>query len=72
MDTVFVIIQIISALALAVLILIQNKGTGLGRTFGGGGGITSFKRRGLEKIIFRSTFVVAGIFLSISILLIYF
>ena len=52
---------------LIILVLMQAKGTGLGRTFGSGGG-TSFSRRGLEKLIFKGTFVVAGVFLIISIL----
>jgi preprotein translocase subunit SecG len=62
-----IIIQIIISVSLIFLILIQAKGTGLGRTFGGGGG-TSFSRRGLEKLIFRLTFVLVGLFLAISIL----
>ena len=61
------IIQIIVSIALILLILIQAKGTGLGRTFGSGGG-TSFSRRGLEKLIFRLTFVIVALFLVISIL----
>jgi protein translocase SecG subunit len=47
--------------------MIQARGTGLGRTFGGGGG-TSFSRRGLEKLIFRLTFFLVAVFLMISIL----
>ena len=52
---------------LIILVLMQANGTGLGRSFGSGGG-TSFSRRGLEKLIFKGTFVVAGVFLIISIL----
>lgn len=61
------IIQIVSSLVVITLILLQAKGTGLGRTFGSGGG-TSFSRRGLEKLIFKLTFVSVGIFIVISIL----
>jgi preprotein translocase subunit SecG len=61
------IIQIVVSLFLIVLIMIQARGTGLGRTFGGGGG-TSFSRRGLEKLLFSLTFVSVGLFLLISIL----
>ena len=71
MGVAFYVLQVLSALALCALILIQNKGTGLGRAFGGGG-VTSFKRRGLERIVFRLTFVSTAVFLGVSILQIYF
>jgi len=64
---VLIVIQVVFSLMLIILVLMQAKGTGLGRTFGSGGG-TSFSRRGLEKLIFKGTFVVAGVFLIISIL----
>jgi len=67
MKQILTIVQIIISISLIFLILIQAKGTGLGRTFGGGGG-TSFSRRGLEKLIFRLTFVLVGLFLAISVL----
>lgn len=61
------IVQILISIILIVLILMQARGTGLGRTFGGGGG-TSFTRRGLERLLFRLTFVFVALFLVISIL----
>ncbi len=61
------IVQIIVSLVLIALILMQARGTGLGRTFGGGSG-TSFTRRGLEKLIFKATFVFVILFLVISVL----
>lgn len=67
MRQVFTIMQIVVSLILIGLILIQAKGTGLGRTFGSGSG-TSFSRRGLEKLIFRLTFVFVFVFITISIL----
>jgi len=63
--------QIISSIALVCLILIQARGTGFGRSSGFGGG-TSFSRRGLEKLIFRSTFIVALVFVVVSMLTIAF
>jgi protein translocase SecG subunit len=60
-------IQIILSVALCALILIQSKGNGIGRAWGGGGG-TSFTRRGLEKILFRFTFVISALFIGVSIL----
>jgi protein translocase SecG subunit len=63
MKNTFLIIQIISAILLTGAILIQARGTGFGR-----GSAASFTRRGLEKLIFRLTFVLAGIFMLVSIL----
>jgi len=57
------IFQIVVSLVLVVLVLMQARGTGFGR-----GGGTSFTRRGLEKLIFRATFVFVGLFLVVSIL----
>jgi protein translocase SecG subunit len=61
------IAQMVSSVALIGLILIQARGTGFGRSAGFGGG-TSFSRRGLEKLIFRSTFAIALVFIVVSIL----
>lgn len=60
-----IIIQIVSGLALVILILIQSKGKGFARSFGSS---ASFTRRGLEKVVFRLSFLVAAIFIVISIL----
>ncbi|QQG41258.1 MAG: preprotein translocase subunit SecG [Candidatus Woesebacteria bacterium] len=67
MKQILTIVQMIVSVILIGLILVQARGTGLGRTFGGGGG-TSFARRGLEKIIFKLTFVTVAVFLVISVL----
>ncbi|KKS94706.1 MAG: hypothetical protein UV71_C0020G0006 [Microgenomates group bacterium GW2011_GWC1_43_13] len=63
--------QIASSIALIGLILVQARGTGFGRSSGFGGG-TSFSRRGLEKLIFRATFIVALAFVGVSMLTIAF
>ena len=57
--------QIGFSIALIILILMQARGTGLGRTGAGGG--ASFTRRGLEMLIFRLTFIVTALFLIVSI-----
>lgn len=46
-------------------ILIQTKGTGFGRVWGAS---VSFARRGLEKLVFRATFVLALLFIVLAIL----
>lgn len=64
---IFSIIQIICGIILIVLILLQTKGSGLGSAFGGG--MTFYQtRRGVEKLLFYATMVVAGIFLLSSLL----
>lgn len=60
----------ISSVLLIILILIQARGTGFGRT-SGFSQASSFSRRGLEKLIFRLTFVVAAVFIIVSILHLY-
>ena len=60
-------IQIASAILLIVTILLQQKGNGLGSTFGGSGGEYSTKR-GAEKIIFRTSIILAIVFIVTSVL----
>ncbi|MFA6593629.1 MAG: preprotein translocase subunit SecG [Candidatus Buchananbacteria bacterium] len=61
------IIQLISAVALVAVILLQNRGTGLGAAFGGEGNVYRTKR-GLEQVLFNATIVIAIIFLGVSLL----
>ncbi len=58
------IIQVVVAIALASLILLQPKGTGMGRSFGS----TSYhSRRGLETLVFRLTITLAVVFVVLAI-----
>ncbi|MCX6705088.1 MAG: preprotein translocase subunit SecG [Candidatus Woesebacteria bacterium] len=66
MRQVLTIIQIVVSILLIGLILIQARGTGFGRSASFGGG-NSFSRRGLEKLIFRLTFIVVAIFLIAAV-----
>jgi len=67
MKQVLAIAQIVVSAILIGLILVQARGTGFGRSSGFGGS-SSFTRRGLEKLIFRGTFVIAFLFVILSIL----
>ena len=60
------VIQILSALLLIGAILMQNRGTGLSATFGGEGNVYRTKR-GMEKIFFIGTIVLAIVFFGTSI-----
>lgn len=61
------VIQIILAVALIGLILLQVKGTGLGATFGGELGFYRTKR-GFEKLLFYLTIAVASLFIISSLI----
>ncbi|MBI3396970.1 preprotein translocase subunit SecG [Candidatus Woesebacteria bacterium] len=66
MHSLLIVLQIITSISLVILILIQPKGTGLGRSFGSGTG--SFTRRGLDKAIYKFTFLIGSSFLLVSAL----
>jgi len=55
------IIQIVSAISLIIVIILQNRGSGLGSAFGGEGNVYR-SRRSFEKILFKLTIVLAVIF----------
>lgn len=63
---IFAILQIILGIIFIVLVLLQVKGTGLGSTFGGEMGFYQ-TRRGFEKLLFKATIAIAGLFLGVSI-----
>lgn len=64
-ENILTITQIILSAVLTILILIQAKGTGMSRAFGGNG--VSFTRRGVERVVFKSTFVITGLFVVVSV-----
>jgi len=65
MRDVFLILQIIISLALSALILLQVKGTGFGRVWGGLS--THSSRRGIEGVVFKVTFLLAFLFIIVSL-----
>jgi preprotein translocase subunit SecG len=64
------VVQIIVAIALISVIVLQGKGGGLGTMFGGseGGGITK-TRRGLEKTMFQITVALSILFIGNALVL---
>jgi len=60
------IIQIIFAVLLIIVVLVQNRGSGLGSAFGGEGNIYRTKR-GVEKYLFFATIIFAILFLAIAL-----
>jgi len=61
------LIQVISAVLLITVILLQNRGTGLGSVFGGASNVYRTKR-GVERVLFWATIVLAVIFLVTALL----
>jgi preprotein translocase subunit SecG len=69
MDTILPIIQIILSIVLVVGILLQTDASGMGGALGGSDGVDGgyHTRRGMEKLLFNGTIVVAVLFLITSI-----
>ncbi len=59
------IAQIVLAVLMTVAVLLQNKSTGIGNTFGGETII--FQKRGPEKALFIITIVLAILFFGASV-----
>jgi len=68
MNKIITIAQIVSAVIMIVLILLQNKEGGLSGVFGGSDTSNAFRtKRGLEKKIFILTIIFSIAFLGLSI-----
>ena len=67
MDEIITISQLVIALILMVLILLQNRGGGLSGIFGGSEVANAYRtKRGLERTIFLSTIIFSILFFGIS------
>ncbi len=67
MKPVIYLIQIILGILLIVVIIIQQKGTGMGSTFGGESGFYRTKR-GAEKLLFYATIFLSSVFILSSLI----
>ena len=65
------IVQIIIALLLIVVILLQNRGSGLGSAFGGEGNVYRTKR-GMEKKLHLFTIILSILFLGMALVTLFF
>jgi protein translocase SecG subunit len=62
------IVQIVLAVVIIGLILLQERSSGMSGLFGGGGGENYYQtRRGMEKFIFISTIVAAIAFVALAV-----
>lgn len=64
-STILNIVQIVLSGLLVASVLLQARGTGLGSAFGGEGNIYRTKR-GIEKILFYTTIILAALFLGVA------
>ena len=65
---IFNILQTITAVLLAAVILLQHKSAGAGGVFGGGTGETfRTEKRGLEKKLFQATVVLSLLFVGFAL-----
>lgn len=71
MKAVISLIQIIIGVLLVLVIIIQQKGSGLGSAFGGDLGFYRTKR-GAEKLLFYATIVLCIIFIISSLVGLFF
>ena len=70
MEKILTIVQIAVSVLLAASILLQNRGAGLGSTFGGDFG-GYYTKRGFEKFLFSATIVLGILFLGVAAFLVY-
>ena len=61
------VIEMLTGVLLIVSVILQQRGTQAGVVFGGGSQ-TYRSKRGIEKILFYSTIILAGLFAGFSIL----
>lgn len=66
MEKAIAIAQLVGAVLLMIVILLQNKGTGLSDLFGGSGAFYRTKR-GVEKYLSIATVVLAILFFGLSL-----
>ncbi len=61
------IVIIIVGVLLVGAILLQQRGSGLGTVFGGGGGEVYRSKRGAEKFLFNGTIILAVVFAALAV-----
>lgn len=70
MQQILLVIEIVSGILLALLILLQHRASGLSATFGGGG-TTFVQRRGAEKVLFTLTIWMSVVFFVTATVMMY-
>ena len=60
------VLQLVLSVLLIVVVLLQQKGSGLGSAFGGSNSVYT-TRRGVDKVLFNATIVIVVAFLVVSL-----
>ncbi|PIR74250.1 MAG: preprotein translocase subunit SecG [Candidatus Magasanikbacteria bacterium CG10_big_fil_rev_8_21_14_0_10_47_10] len=60
-------LQIFTSIVLIAVILIQQKGAGMGAGFGGGSGPIVHTKRGVDLFLHRATIVIAIVFFALAV-----
>ncbi len=68
MKTYLYLVQIILAVVISILVLVQAKNAGMGNVFGGSDMGVYKTRRGVEKTLFNATIVTGILFLLLSLI----
>jgi protein translocase SecG subunit len=68
MNQIILIAQTVISILLVVLILLDQRGSALGGTFGGSGESFYSARRGLQQKIFLGIIIIGSLFIIISII----
>ncbi len=67
MKLALIVVQLIISVLLGTVILLQQRGSGLGDAFGGSGGGVYRSKRGVERTLHQATIVLAVLFVAGSI-----
>jgi preprotein translocase subunit SecG len=60
--------QIVLAIAIIAIVLVQLKDAGMSNMFGGGGDMGVYKtRRGVEKTLFNATIILGSLFMLLCL-----
>ncbi|MBP9815515.1 MAG: preprotein translocase subunit SecG [Candidatus Levybacteria bacterium] len=67
MNSIYTVIQIVIAVLIVITIILQTRGSSSGMAFGGG--TESYRsKKGMEKVLFYATIILAATFALITIL----
>ena len=68
LKTALAIVQILLAIVLITVLVMQAKGSSMGGIFGGDAGAVYRTRRGFEKRLFQFTIVLAVVFFAVALI----
>ncbi len=66
MKTALSVLQLVLAVLMIVVVLLQQKGSGLGAAFGGSNSVYT-TRRGLDRTLFQATIVLSVVFFATAV-----